>query len=210
MATTGRRRWSTAVMVMAVCGMVLAAGGLAAPAAGAGPTGRAITCLGLEATRVGTAGADTINGTPGDDVLVGLGGNDTIYGGDGANIMWGDPGNDRLVGGADFDTAYGGPGNDVLDSGDGVKSRLYGQGGRDRILLRRVRGGDDQLVDGGAGQDILDLRAVTVVPLASVNLFVYLDSAPPNLVGPRPGETGLAYVTAGSVIGIESVFGSSG
>jgi len=166
MATTGRRRWSTAVMVMAVCGMVLAAGGLAAPAAGAGPTGRAVTCLGLEATRVGAAGADTINGTPGDDVLVGLGGNDTIngYGGNdricgglGNDTISAGPGNDQVQGNAGDDTIAGGLGADVLKGGAGA-DKISGNDGNDRLF---GEAGNDNLngnlgtdtVTGGLGTD---------------------------------------------------------
>jgi Ca2+-binding RTX toxin-like protein len=157
MAATRRRRRSTAVLVMAVCGMVLAAGGVASPAAGAGPTGRAVMCLGLEATRVGTAGADTINGTVGDDVLVGLGGNDIINGYGGNDRICGGPGNDRISGGpgndqvqgnAGDDTISGGRGADILKGGTGA-DRIRGNAGRDRLF---GEAGNDNL-DGGLSID---------------------------------------------------------
>ena len=78
--------------------------------------------------------------------------------------MWGGSGNDTLHGGPNFDTAYGGGGDDFLDAGEGAKSRLDGQVGKDRIALRRVKAGDDHLVDGGPGRDILDLRYVAPAP----------------------------------------------
>ena len=59
---------------------------------------RTPTCHGRLATQFGSAGADTIVGTPRGDVLVGRGG----------------PGNDLLSGGADQDRLFGGPGTDVL------------------------------------------------------------------------------------------------
>ena len=52
----------------------------------------------------------TINGGPGDDILVGGSGNDDLIGG---------PGNDTLDGGAGDDSLDGGTGHDTLDAGTG-------------------------------------------------------------------------------------------
>ena len=41
-------------------------------------TGTAFTCDGRQANVVGTNGNDTLNGTPGDDVIVALEGNDVV------------------------------------------------------------------------------------------------------------------------------------
>ena len=49
----------------------------------------AITCNGVVATRVGTAGNDTLMGTTGPDVIVGFDGNDTIYGLGGNDLLCG-------------------------------------------------------------------------------------------------------------------------
>jgi Ca2+-binding RTX toxin-like protein len=89
---------------------------------------------------VGFAGALTLNGEGGDDVidasavnvaikLNGSGGNDTLTGGTGGDTLNGGSGSDSLVGGAgndrlqgqggSYDTLSGGPGDDTLDGGDG-------------------------------------------------------------------------------------------
>ncbi len=62
----------------AIAAATLLAGPLLSAPAGAGTLQH--LCAGTPATKVGTAKADVIHGTPGRDVIVGLGGNDTIYG----------------------------------------------------------------------------------------------------------------------------------
>jgi Ca2+-binding RTX toxin-like protein len=52
---------------------------------------------------LGTAAADTLNGSSGDDVLLGLGGNDVLYGNGGADRLDGGRGNDMLFGGTGAD-----------------------------------------------------------------------------------------------------------
>jgi len=123
-------------------------------------------CLGLEATKVGTAGADTINGTAGNDVIVGGGGNDTINGlagddricgNDGSDVIQAGPGNDQVQGGPGNDTINGGLGNDVLKGGTGndtIKGgtgndALFGEAGND--TLNGETGTDT--VTGGLGTD---------------------------------------------------------
>jgi dipeptidyl aminopeptidase/acylaminoacyl peptidase len=96
---------------------------------------------------VGTAGDDVLTGTPLADVLLGEGGNDTLvavpsfFVGD---TLEGGPGNDLLVGSSVTDTLEGGPGNDVLRGGSGPdlliggpgRDVIQGQGGRDLIYAR--------------------------------------------------------------------------
>ena len=63
-------------------------------------------------TLTGTStSAETITGTPGDDVICGGGGNDTIKGLEGNDVLKGEGGADQL---------YGGAGNDALDGGIGT------------------------------------------------------------------------------------------
>ena len=71
---------------------------------------------------LGTAAAETLNGTAFDDVIVGLGGNDVLNGFDGDDALDGDLGNDTLNGGAGDDTLFGYEGNDTLDGGTGTDS----------------------------------------------------------------------------------------
>ena len=81
--------------------------------------GAVVTCAGLEATIVGTPGADVIDGTAGNDVIAGLAGDDVIRGGDGEDVICGGPGNDILEGQGDEDLILGEQGHDVLDGGEG-------------------------------------------------------------------------------------------
>jgi Ca2+-binding RTX toxin-like protein len=199
-------------------------------------TGSAVgMCGGMAATRWGTAGADVIYGTSGPDVIQGFGGDDVIYGqggadrlcggrgddfiygGDGTNLLWGNGGNDVLVGGPHFDTIYGGRGRDVLDAGGWRVNHLYGQGGRDRIVLRQVEPGDDQLADGGPGRDKLDLRQVNVPLGGARGVFVALEQLPPNMVpvdcwsdSPGSHNCWVTWDGVSSVSGIEIIFGSPG
>jgi Ca2+-binding RTX toxin-like protein len=80
----------------------------------------------------GTSGADTIYGTPYNDIIYGFGGNDAIFGGAGNDVIYGGPGNDAIGGGPGNDVIYGGPGNDVLSGGPG-NDTIYGGPGRDKI-----------------------------------------------------------------------------
>jgi SpoIID/LytB domain protein len=119
----------------------------------------AVTCLGIEATIVGTAGDDVIIGTTGPDVIVtlagddyvdGRGGNDIICGGPGRDTLIGGRGDDQLLGGGGDDVLRGGAGNDLLVGGPG-NERLVGGAGDDRLV------GDDggDLLLGGPGADTL-------------------------------------------------------
>ena len=90
----------------------------------------AIHCNGVVATRVGTAGSDTLVGTDGPDVIVGFDGHDTIYGLGGNDILCGNAGNDTLDGGSGNDILYGDIGNDTLRGGTGDDT-LRGEGGTD-------------------------------------------------------------------------------
>nr|WP_242038799.1 calcium-binding protein [Anabaena lutea] len=61
----------------------------------------------------GTPGADTLNGTPGDDLIQGLDGNDRLFGKAGDDTLEGGEGNDILNGETGADSLTGGLGNDV-------------------------------------------------------------------------------------------------
>ena len=87
------------------------------------------TCNGLAATRVGTNGNDSIEGTSGRDVIVGLGGNDRIRGAEGDDVICGGAGSDELE---------GGDGDDYVDGGDGSDS-VRGDKGRDTCLSAELR-----------------------------------------------------------------------
>ncbi|MBF0110371.1 MAG: cadherin-like domain-containing protein, partial [Magnetococcales bacterium] len=121
---------------------------------------------------VGTAMADTLSGTEGNDLLMGgsdpllagtsdgnSGGDDWLSGGGGHDRLYGWGGNDVLSGGAGRDVLSGEMGNDTLWGGDEADALygglgddlLSGEGGGDRIL-----GGDGtDTLSGGAGDDTL-------------------------------------------------------
>jgi hypothetical protein len=86
------------------------------------------------------AGIETLQGGSGDDVLTGDGRPNELWGGPGKDILRGLGGGDDLDGDGGSDRLYGGAGNDAL-SGDSYTSGL----GRD-------------LLEGGRGDDFLDLR----------------------------------------------------
>jgi 4-amino-4-deoxy-L-arabinose transferase-like glycosyltransferase len=89
------------------------------------------SCLGREATIVGTEGNDQVEGTAAADVIVTLGGDDVIDGGGGDDLICAGGGNDQI---------YGGDGDDSLEGEDG-DDRLFAGPGRD-------------VVSGGAGIDL--------------------------------------------------------
>jgi hypothetical protein len=148
------------LVLVVVGGLVLAAGGVASPAVGTGPMGRAqAMCYGREATIVGrtpgetiwgTAADDVIVGTAGPDVIYGLAGNDRICAGGGNDEIRPGPGNDRVKGGAGRDVILGADGNDLLKGGGGP-DRINGNAGDDRLVGQR---GDDYL-SGDPGTDTI-------------------------------------------------------
>lgn len=98
----------------------------------------------------GTPGNDIIDGGDGDDVIFGKGGNDILIGGRGNDVLSGGGGNDCLLGGDDNDKLLGQSGNDTLRGGD-EEDKLDGGVGDDAL-----RGDDhNDTLEGGSGSDIL-------------------------------------------------------
>ena len=102
---------------------------LVAPASAARPR-----CFGKLATKVGSAGNDTINGTrradvivskTGDDVINGKGGNDLICAGDQNDLIFGSGGSDKIDAGTGDDETFPGLGNDSIHNGDGFDTLNY-------------------------------------------------------------------------------------
>ena len=182
----------------------------------------------------GTAAADRITGTPGDDficagagndVINGLGGNDTIYGG---------PGSDRILGGSGKDTIYGEAGHDTIEGGDG-EDKLSGDVGKDKIIggngIDLLQGGAEadnisagngaDLIDGGKGKDTITTGAgndLCNADSADVRLDACsLDSKGPKF-GPIPmvvrqiqaGTLAVFTVTVSDVATVQAVYGSIG
>jgi len=89
-------------------------------------------------TKTGTANADRLVGTNGNDTLNGLGGNDRLIGGKGNDTLLGGNGNDDLDGGPGLDRLLGGAGNDTLHARDGQRDVVNcGSGRKDLAFVDR-------------------------------------------------------------------------
>lgn len=123
---------------------------------------------------LGGGGNDALRGGTGNDLLKGGSGNDVLEGGEGDDTLRGGSGTDILHGGAGKDTLYGGAGDDVLDGGEGDdvlrggagndefhasggEDQMYGQAGDDTFYFANAKNGDVYHVNGGSGQDTIDL-----------------------------------------------------
>jgi uncharacterized delta-60 repeat protein len=109
---------ATALILQPTDGKIVVAGGSAGNFALA--RYHAITCNGLNVTRVGTAGNDIINGTAGADIVWGFAGNDAISGFGGNDVLCGGQGNDTLNGGDGNDKLDGSNGDDAMTGGAGT------------------------------------------------------------------------------------------
>ncbi len=121
-------------------------------------------------TLSGGAGRDTVSGGDGDDLvdggagrdlLTGGKGNDDLIGGDGYDYLAGGDGDDDLMGGLDTDRMFGDSGSDTLNGGAG-NDRLTGGSGEDTFVFDGVNFGVDRIVDFTAGEDLLDLSALSI------------------------------------------------
>lgn len=121
------------------------------------------------------AGADTVNGTRYNDVLLGLDGNDVLNGKDGDDVLIGGTGADKLIGGnghdlvayvlatagvraslADASVNVGDAKGDTYSSIEGIIGSDYGDslyGNAASNVLVGGAGGD--FLDGGGGDDVL-------------------------------------------------------
>jgi uncharacterized repeat protein (TIGR01451 family) len=116
---------------------------------GGAPPPPAPQCAHKNATIVGTAGGDHLDGTNHVDVVVARGGNDLIKTFGGRDVICAGRGDDIVKSGRKPDTVKGGAGNDLL-RGQAGGDTLRGQSGND--ALRGGRGGD--LLAGGPGNDV--------------------------------------------------------
>ena len=120
---------STALAVLVVCGVALAAN---------------IQCPNRAGNLcVGTTGDDTLTGTANRDTILGRDGNDLIKGRAGKDQLAGEPGNDEIRGGGGADDIFGGRGNETtFDSGGTPQPGIIGGSGPDGL-------------NGGAGDDFI-------------------------------------------------------
>ncbi len=99
-------------------------------------------CFGVEATIVGSLGADSILGTLSNDVIVTRAGNDSVNGLLGDDLICSGDGNDSI---------NAGNGNDKIESGKGIDLINAGSG-NDQVF-----GGDDgDSINGGSGNDTIN------------------------------------------------------
>jgi Ca2+-binding RTX toxin-like protein len=112
------------------------------------------------------SGADSISGTPFDDVLLGFDGADTIFGGSGFDSLYGGDGDDVLVAGPGNSQLDGGPGSDTASYANathGVKVSLLTTGPQDTGYGRQTFVSIEQLqgsafsdtLSGGSGSAVL-------------------------------------------------------
>lgn len=192
-----------ALFVAAICvGLALAATTSAAP-----------SCLGKQATIIGTPGNDTIAGTKDHDVIAGGSGNDRIDGKGGNDRICGGPGDDTINGNRGSDLISGGGGDDVIIGFRG-SDQIYGGGGDD--TLNGGRGsdplyggpGDDRLfgdsgndtLDGGGGRDYVDggLGDEQLTSGGPGDFDIVIGGAGVDRIDGGPGEHDIASYTGSS------------
>jgi len=109
----------------------------------------------LAKTVRGTAGNDTLLGTPRADRISALAGDDEVYGGHGDDWLDGGAGKDHLWAGGGDDVVVGGPVGDLVPRTQTPRwERLFGGAGDD-VIIMRVAGA---IVVAGAGHDRIDVR----------------------------------------------------
>jgi Ca2+-binding RTX toxin-like protein len=169
------------------------------------------------------AGADTVNGSSGNDRLFALAGNDTINGGGGHDLIYGGVGNDILDGGEGNDTltyedsttavmvnlftitaqntGLGG-GTDTITGFENVTGSAFADnivGSAVDNVLRGGAGGDFLL--GAGGNDVLDGGDGFDIAGYQGNVSVYV-----SLESKRPQNTGMGF---DKLISIEGLVGSN-
>lgn len=102
-------------------------------------------------------------------VIEGTAGDDTLRGGEGDDTLSGGAGHDSLLGGAGADQLYGGDGNDTLDGGGAPE-------------------GCFDILDGGAGDDLIHLSATTIA-VGGAGADTFAIGAPP----PGGGLLGVVF-----------------
>ncbi len=107
-------------------------------------------------TTTGSGETEALTGGASNDHLAGNNGKDTLTGGAGNDTIDGGNGQDTLEGGNGNDTLTGGNGKDTLDAGGGHDT-MVGGNGKDTFIFNDAHNGDVYTVDGGKGQDTIDL-----------------------------------------------------
>jgi len=119
--------------------------------------------------RVGTSGADTIDGWLGNDQLDGGSGNDKLSGGTGDDLLKGGVGNDALKGGLGQDALVGGAGTDTMTGGGGADTFRFTLATESAVGTGRDVITDFSHIEG----DRIDLSAID----ANSNFFAFGNQA---------------------------------
>jgi len=137
----------------------------------------------------GGAGNDSLYGGSKADILIGGEGNDRLFGGSGVDVLIGGDGDDRIIDDdpnvptvGENETLDGGAGNDYLESwwgddvllggtgNDTLVSRagndvLFGDEGDDRLVWENTTSTSTQILYGGTGNDVYDIKTVGAVAM---------------------------------------------
>ncbi|MDQ3954969.1 MAG: hypothetical protein M3285_05405 [Actinomycetota bacterium] len=121
-------------------------------------TARLPKCDGVEATIVGTAGNDVLEGTQGPDVIVAQGGHDKIFGNGGDDLICAGGGHDWLEGGGGDDVLLGGSQSDALgappEDAGGIPHEFDDPNGFPAGVTV-IGDVGDEIMRGGPGNDLL-------------------------------------------------------
>ncbi len=142
-------------------------------------------------TLYGNAGNDTINGGTGDDLISGGNQNDLLLGREGFDLLRGGNGNDRIYSGASNDLVAGNRGSDTLEGGSG-NDAIFGGSGADRI----IGGAGQDTLSGGTGNDMFVFRNSSDSPAMGAMDRIVDFTAGQDILDLSALSPGLTYVTA--------------
>ena len=159
-----------------------------------------VTAAAKVAVRTG-GGNDTVNLSAAADTVFAGDGNDVVNAGDGTNVVVLGLGNDSVTTGSGNDFIRAGRGNDTVVSGDGHDTIYCGTGndsvsagsGDDIIVVNGVQAGNQVIVRGNAGVDVLDLSKVTIDTTAATGGVDRPGGVGPVLISLTGGASVTAY-----------------
>jgi Ca2+-binding RTX toxin-like protein len=122
------------------------------------------------ATKTGTNGNNTLEGTSDSDVLYGLGGNDILRGRSDADVLWGGDGDDWLFGQGGDDKLIGGRGDDWLSGGSADNTFVFGRNSGEDIIA-------DFLSDVDRDDNLIDVRGYGIKSFAALREHLDENSA---------------------------------